>query len=124
MSVVFINLFEVPAGRDDAFRAQWQQVNDYLTAQPGYQDRTPALNVLIDPLRARVIEVRDPRTYTLGETIQAWQRALHEGSAPHRQRRVCTARQSTSVTWKRLPLMRPVLSPCCARTPTSRATAT
>jgi hypothetical protein len=30
MSVVFINLFEVPAGRDETFRALWQQVNDYM----------------------------------------------------------------------------------------------
>jgi uncharacterized iron-regulated membrane protein len=51
-----------------------------MMAHPGYRDRTPALNVLIDPYRARVIEVRDPRAYTLGENLQAWQRALHEGS--------------------------------------------
>ena len=51
-----------------------------MMAQPGYQDRAPALNVFIDPLRGEVIEVRDPRTYTLGENIQAWQRAVHEGS--------------------------------------------
>lgn len=41
MSVVFINLFEVPADRDETFRALWQQVNDYMRTQPGYQ-ATPA----------------------------------------------------------------------------------
>ena len=30
MSVVFINLFEVPVGRDETFRGLWQQVNDYM----------------------------------------------------------------------------------------------
>jgi heme-degrading monooxygenase HmoA len=37
MSVVFINLFEVTAGRDETFRDLWQQVNDYIRTQPGYQ---------------------------------------------------------------------------------------
>ena len=37
MSVVFINLFEVPVGRDETFRGLWQQVNDYMRTQPGYQ---------------------------------------------------------------------------------------
>ena len=60
--------------------AQRDQPARVLMAQRGYQDRTPALNLIIDPYQDRVIEVRDPRTYTLGENIQAWQRALHEGS--------------------------------------------
>jgi heme-degrading monooxygenase HmoA len=37
MSVVFINLFEVPVGRDETFRGLWQQVNDYMRTRPGYQ---------------------------------------------------------------------------------------
>ena len=37
MSVVFISLFEVPVGRDETFRGLWQQVNDYMRTQPGYQ---------------------------------------------------------------------------------------
>jgi heme-degrading monooxygenase HmoA len=36
MTVTFVNLFDVPVGRDDAFRQQWQQVNDYMRTQPGY----------------------------------------------------------------------------------------
>ena len=34
MSVIFINLFEVPAGRDEAFRALWQQVNVVFSVGP------------------------------------------------------------------------------------------
>jgi uncharacterized iron-regulated membrane protein len=51
-----------------------------MMAHPGYEDRAPATNVFIDPYRNSVIEVRDPRQYTSGETFQAWQRPLHEGS--------------------------------------------
>lgn len=36
MTVTFINLFDVPAGRDDAFRACWDPVNAYMRTQPGY----------------------------------------------------------------------------------------
>lgn len=38
MSVVFINLFEVPAGRDGEFIAAWRQVNEHMRTQPGYED--------------------------------------------------------------------------------------
>jgi uncharacterized iron-regulated membrane protein len=62
-----------PAGKPD-------QPLRITMAQPGWQERTPSVNVFIDPLRAKVLEVRDPRAYTAGENIQAWQRALHEGS--------------------------------------------
>ena len=37
MAVTFINLFEVQAGRDEAFLALWQQVNAHMRTQPGYQ---------------------------------------------------------------------------------------
>jgi heme-degrading monooxygenase HmoA len=37
MSVVFVNLFEVPEGRDEAFFALWEQVNSYMQRQPGYE---------------------------------------------------------------------------------------
>ena len=36
MSVRFINLFTVPAGREDRFMELWSQVNKYMAAQPGY----------------------------------------------------------------------------------------
>ncbi len=34
--VPFVNCFEVPAGREDAFLALWQEVNTHMAAQPGY----------------------------------------------------------------------------------------
>ena len=37
MPVVFINLFEVPADRDEEFLAEWREVNDYMRNKPGYQ---------------------------------------------------------------------------------------
>ena len=40
MSVTLINLFEVPAEHDAEFQQRWQQVNDYMQAQPGYLDHT------------------------------------------------------------------------------------
>jgi heme-degrading monooxygenase HmoA len=36
MPVTLINLFEVPAGREEAFGLLWEQVNAYMRAQPGY----------------------------------------------------------------------------------------
>jgi mannose-6-phosphate isomerase-like protein (cupin superfamily) len=35
-AVPFVNCFEVPAGREDAFFALWQEVNAYMAAKPGY----------------------------------------------------------------------------------------
>ncbi|MGE0259572.1 MAG: PepSY-associated TM helix domain-containing protein, partial [Alphaproteobacteria bacterium] len=39
----------------------------------------PAVTVLVDQWARRVIEVFDPRDFTAGETILAWQHALHAG---------------------------------------------
>lgn len=36
MSIRFINLFTVPAGRDERFLELWKRVNVYMAAQPGY----------------------------------------------------------------------------------------
>jgi heme-degrading monooxygenase HmoA len=35
-SVVFINCFEVPVGREDEFLALWMEVNDHMQCQEGY----------------------------------------------------------------------------------------
>jgi heme-degrading monooxygenase HmoA len=35
-AVPFVNCFEVPPGREDAFFALWQEVNAYMAAKPGY----------------------------------------------------------------------------------------
>jgi len=44
------------------------------------EDGAPVITVLIDPWRQSVIDVFDPKTFTTGETILAWQRALHYGT--------------------------------------------
>lgn len=44
------------------------------------EDGTPGITVLIDPWRHSVIDVFDPKTFSTGETIIAWQRALHYGT--------------------------------------------
>ena len=36
MSVVLINSFEVPAGREDDFTAAWQDTAAFMAGQPGY----------------------------------------------------------------------------------------
>jgi len=72
MSVVFINLFEVPVGRDDAFRALWQQVNDYMRTQPGYQAHR-LHRALTDDARYRYTNV------ATWESHDAWKAAHNEG---------------------------------------------
>jgi uncharacterized iron-regulated membrane protein len=44
------------------------------------EDGAPGITVLIDPWRAQVIDVFDPKTFSTGEAIIAWQRALHYGT--------------------------------------------
>ena len=39
----------------------------------------PQVTVFVDPWARRIVERRDPQTYTAGETVVAWQRALHAG---------------------------------------------
>ena len=56
-----------------------QPVRAMLRPQ-GERESVSMTTVYIDPWRGQVIETRDPRNYTIGETLLAWQRALHEGS--------------------------------------------
>lgn len=44
------------------------------------EDGAPGITVLIDPWRHSVIDVFDPKAFSTGETIIAWQRALHYGT--------------------------------------------
>jgi len=41
----------------------------------------PVINAVVDPYRAEVLSLRDPRTFQLGDSIMAWQRTLHDGRA-------------------------------------------
>jgi heme-degrading monooxygenase HmoA len=36
MAVTLINVFEVPAGRDEEFVAGWQRTADFMREQPGF----------------------------------------------------------------------------------------
>ncbi|MBR2814045.1 MAG: PepSY domain-containing protein [Reyranella sp.] len=47
--------------------------------RPGHEEGAPIITVIIDPYRKAVVDVFDPRTMTTGESIIAWQRALHYG---------------------------------------------
>jgi heme-degrading monooxygenase HmoA len=39
VAVVFINSFEVPAGREEAFLALWQEIDGYMQGHPGFRWR-------------------------------------------------------------------------------------
>ncbi len=41
----------------------------------------PVISTVIDPYRSEVVQLRDPRTYKLGDTLMAWQRTVHDGRA-------------------------------------------
>ena len=45
----------------------------------GHAEGAPIVTVIIDPFRRSVVDVFDPRTMNTGESIVAWQRALHYG---------------------------------------------
>jgi uncharacterized iron-regulated membrane protein len=49
-------------------------------APPGHARGAPMITVFVDPWARRVVEVRDPRSYSAGETVMAWQHALHAGA--------------------------------------------
>jgi heme-degrading monooxygenase HmoA len=54
--VVFINCFEVPAGREDAFLALWEEIDGFMLKQPGYRWRR--LHRSLDPAaRLRYVNV-------------------------------------------------------------------
>ncbi len=43
--------------------------------------RAPAITVIVDQWSRRVIETFDPRQFTIGERVLAWQHAVHAGQA-------------------------------------------
>jgi uncharacterized iron-regulated membrane protein len=49
--------------------------------RPGHEHQQPAVLVSVDPYRKSVVSLMDPRDYTAGETVQAWQRAIHAGES-------------------------------------------
>ena len=49
-------------------------------AQPAQADGAPLATLYIDPWSQRILANRNPADYSLGESILAWQRPLHEGA--------------------------------------------
>ncbi|HYG86736.1 MAG TPA: PepSY-associated TM helix domain-containing protein [Azospirillum sp.] len=88
----------LPPRPDQAYRVNF--------APPGHEHGAPMATAFVDPWAARVVELRDPRSYSLGETIIAWQRALHGG-------------EGLGWTWKILVFLSGVLPPLFAVTGTA-----
>lgn len=72
MPVTFINLFEVPADRDDAFRRLWNEVNAYMRGQPGYRSHRMH-RALAEDARYRYVNVAE------WESAEAWRDAHDDG---------------------------------------------
>lgn len=66
----FLNAF-LPVRPDQAMRIG--------LIREGHSEGAPVVTVIVDPWRRQVIDVFDPRTMSAGESILAWQRALHYG---------------------------------------------
>jgi uncharacterized iron-regulated membrane protein len=64
-------LIALPQRPDQAFRIS--------VAPPGHQHGTPAVTAFVDPWTGGIAEIRDPRGYTFGEKVLAWQHAVHAG---------------------------------------------
>ena len=63
----------LPARADQPFRIGLLRADQ--------QRGAPAVTIFVDPWSRRVIEVLDPREYSIGERILAWQHAVHAGQA-------------------------------------------
>jgi uncharacterized iron-regulated membrane protein len=66
----FLNAF-LPTRPDQALRISM--------IRSGHGEGAPTVTVIIDPWRKTIVDVFDPRTLSTGESIIAWQRALHYG---------------------------------------------
>ena len=88
----------LPPRPDQAYRVNF--------APPGHEPGAPMITAFVDPWAARVVEIRDPRSYSVGETIVGWQRALHAGAG-------------LGWTWKILVVLSGILPPLFAVTGTA-----
>jgi uncharacterized iron-regulated membrane protein len=48
-------------------------------APPDHRTGTPMVTAFVDPWTGRIAETRDPKDYTIGEALLAWQHAIHAG---------------------------------------------
>jgi uncharacterized iron-regulated membrane protein len=67
----FLNAF-LPVGPSQALRIGM--------IRPGHEEGAPIVTVVIDPWRHTVVDVFDPKNFSTGEAIIAWQRGLHYGT--------------------------------------------
>lgn len=61
----------IPAKKDQPYRFNFAPEN--------YRDGAPMITVFVDQYEAKIIENRDPKYFSIGEKIIAWQHALHAG---------------------------------------------
>ncbi len=61
----------IPTKKDQPYRFNFAPEN--------YSEGAPMITVFVDPYVAKIIEKRDPKNYSIGEKIIAWQHALHAG---------------------------------------------
>ena len=61
----------LPQRPDQPFRVALARLDD--------AHGVPPVLVFVDPWSSKVLELRDPRGYSAGETLMAWQHALHAG---------------------------------------------
>lgn len=66
----FLNAF-LPTRPDQALRVG--------LVRPDHREGAPIVTVIVDPYRRTVVDVFDPQSMSAGETMIAWQRALHYG---------------------------------------------
>jgi heme oxygenase (mycobilin-producing) len=78
MSVVLVNAFEVPGGREERFPADWQHAADGMRQQPGF-------------VSSRLDQSVDPDAEFRYVNVAEWESADHfrkAAAAPEFQRRV------------------------------------
>lgn len=61
----------IPSKPDQAYRLNFAPKN--------YQDGEPMIVFFVDGWQKKILEKRDPKDYSIGETITVWQHSLHEG---------------------------------------------
>jgi uncharacterized iron-regulated membrane protein len=61
------------------FPARPDQPYRFGLIRAGHEHGQPAVTVAIDPWNSMAFDLQDPKDFTFGETIMAWQRGLHAG---------------------------------------------
>jgi len=67
----YLRFVFLPVRPDQPVRTGW--------TRNGHDRREPTLSVFVDPYARRIVDTYDPRQFSAGETLLAWQHALHAG---------------------------------------------